>query len=96
LASAANVSARAISDLERGFTRTPQAGTVRRLADTLGLNAAERAEFEQAPRQAPPAQRARLEPAAAASLPAPARISRSRSCSTRSPRRSNRTRPSPR
>jgi transcriptional regulator with XRE-family HTH domain len=26
LASAANVSARAISDLERGFTRTPQAG----------------------------------------------------------------------
>jgi len=71
LASAAEVSVRAISDLERGLTRRPQAGTVRRLADTLGLSAAERAEFEQASRQAPPAQRARLEPAAAAGLPAP-------------------------
>ena len=71
LAAAAKVSVRAISDLERGFTRRPQAGTVRRLADTLGLSAGERAEFEQASRQAPPAQRARLEPAAAAGLPAP-------------------------
>jgi predicted ATPase/DNA-binding XRE family transcriptional regulator len=71
LAAAAKVSVRAISDLERGLTRRPQAGTVRRLADTLELSAAERAEFERASRQAPPTQRGRLEPAAAAGLPAP-------------------------
>jgi len=71
LAAVAKVSVRAISDLERGLTRRPQAGTVRGLADALGLGVAERAEFEQASRQAPPAQRARLEPAAAAGLPAP-------------------------
>jgi predicted ATPase/transcriptional regulator with XRE-family HTH domain len=71
LAAAANVSVRAISDLERGLTRRPQGATVRRLADALGLGVAERAEFELASRQAPPAQRARLEPAAAAGLPAP-------------------------
>jgi predicted ATPase/transcriptional regulator with XRE-family HTH domain len=71
LAAAAMVSVRAISDLERGLTRRPQAGTVRRLADALGLGAGERAEFERASRKAPPAQRARLEPAAAAGLPAP-------------------------
>ncbi len=71
LAAVAMVSVRAISDLERGLTRRPQGATVRRLADALGLAMAERAEFELASRQAPPAQRGRLEPAAAAGLPAP-------------------------
>jgi tetratricopeptide (TPR) repeat protein/transcriptional regulator with XRE-family HTH domain len=46
LASAANLSRRAISDLERGVATTPQKDTVRLLADALHLIGPERAQFE--------------------------------------------------
>jgi tetratricopeptide (TPR) repeat protein/transcriptional regulator with XRE-family HTH domain len=46
LASAANLSRRAVSDLERGVATTPQKDTVRSLADALHLIGPARAEFE--------------------------------------------------
>ena len=46
LAEQAALSARAISDLERGINRVPQHETVVRLAAALDLSAGERAEFQ--------------------------------------------------
>ena len=43
LARRAQLSVRAISDLERGIRRAPQPHTLQQLAGALGLNAAERA-----------------------------------------------------
>lgn len=51
LAERAGLSARAISDLERGVRRAPYRETVRLLADALDLSAAERAALEQAVRR---------------------------------------------
>jgi predicted ATPase len=48
LAERAAVSARAISDLERGLYRAPQQATVARLAAALGLDASEQAELQTA------------------------------------------------
>lgn len=45
LAERAGVSARSISDLERGLERTPHLSTIRRLADALELSPAQRAVF---------------------------------------------------
>jgi predicted ATPase/transcriptional regulator with XRE-family HTH domain len=45
LAATAGMSARGISDLERGARRAPYRKTVRRLAESLGLQANDRAEF---------------------------------------------------
>jgi tetratricopeptide (TPR) repeat protein/transcriptional regulator with XRE-family HTH domain len=53
LASAANLSRRAVSNLERGFATTPQKDTVRLLADALHLIGPERIEFEAAARGRP-------------------------------------------
>ena len=50
LAGAADVSVRAVSNLERGAVITPQKDTVRLLADALGLVGPVRAEFEAAAR----------------------------------------------
>jgi transcriptional regulator with XRE-family HTH domain len=50
LAGAADVSVRAVSNLERGAVTTPQKDTVRLLADALGLVGPVRAEFEAAAR----------------------------------------------
>ena len=46
LAEAASVSARSVSNLERGSVGTPQKETVRLLADALGLTGPARAGFE--------------------------------------------------
>lgn len=59
LAERATLSARAISDLERGVNRAPQPGTLDLLAEALALSAEERAEFaaavrRHAPLSAPP------------------------------------------
>lgn len=50
LAERAGLSARAISDLERGLSRTPQAGTLDLLTEALQLSVEERAAFEAAAR----------------------------------------------
>jgi tetratricopeptide (TPR) repeat protein/transcriptional regulator with XRE-family HTH domain len=50
LARSANLSVRAVSDLERGVATTPHRDTVRLLADALHLIGPERAEFETAAR----------------------------------------------
>ncbi|MFD4561929.1 helix-turn-helix domain-containing protein [Streptomyces sp. NPDC058469] len=50
LAEASGVSARAISDMERGHTRGPQARTTTLLARALGLTSAEREELVSAAR----------------------------------------------
>jgi DNA-binding beta-propeller fold protein YncE/serine/threonine protein kinase/transcriptional regulator with XRE-family HTH domain len=59
LAERAHLSARAISDLERGVNRAPRAYTVRQLADALDLSPPDRVTFETAARaaiaSAPPA-----------------------------------------
>lgn len=52
LAERAGVSARSISDLERGLARTPHPGTIRRLADALELSPAQRSVFMAAGSQA--------------------------------------------
>src|SRR5215470_14440076 len=52
LAERAGLSARAISDLERGLSRTPQAGTLDLLAEALQLSGPERADFEAAAHRA--------------------------------------------
>ncbi len=68
LASAANVSRRAVSDLERGVATTPQKDTLRLLADALHLIGPERTQFEAAARGHAP--QSKSEPAAAVrSLP---------------------------
>ncbi len=64
LASAASLSRRAVSDLERGVATTPQRETVRLLADALRLIGPARAEFEATARGRPPIRR----PDAAAAL----------------------------
>ena len=46
LAERAQLSTRAVSDLERGINRTPRRDTVQLLADALELTQAERATFE--------------------------------------------------
>src|ERR687884_343722 len=51
LAERAHLSARAISDLERGVKHTPRHDTVQLLADALQLSAAERATFTAAARR---------------------------------------------
>src|SRR5437016_2038065 len=51
LAEAARLSARAISDLERGVKHRPHGYTVERLAAALGLSAADRAAFADASRR---------------------------------------------
>jgi predicted ATPase/DNA-binding XRE family transcriptional regulator len=69
LAERAGLSARAVSDLERGIHRTPHLGTVRLLADALALDDAGRASLLAAARSVPvevPVARSRL-----GSLPAP-------------------------
>src|SRR5262245_34501181 len=48
LAERAGLSARAVSDLERGIHRAPQAATARLLADALGLRLPDRARLEDA------------------------------------------------
>ena len=53
LAERASVSARALSDLERGLHRTAHHGTVQRLASALNLNAAELGEISSAARRPP-------------------------------------------
>jgi tetratricopeptide (TPR) repeat protein/transcriptional regulator with XRE-family HTH domain len=57
LAEAAGLSARSVSDLERGVTLTARKDTARLLADALGLEGAGRAEFEAHARGRPPAGR---------------------------------------
>jgi class 3 adenylate cyclase/transcriptional regulator with XRE-family HTH domain len=49
----AGLSARGLSDLERGVNRTPRRETVRALADALGLSPDERAALERARRRPP-------------------------------------------
>ncbi len=51
LADAAKVSARAISDLERGINMTPRKDTAKLLADALDLTGSDRSEFEAAARR---------------------------------------------
>src|SRR5947209_3735512 len=51
LAERARLSARAVSDLERGMRRTPYRGTVEQLADALELEAAERSDLAAAARR---------------------------------------------
>jgi tetratricopeptide (TPR) repeat protein/transcriptional regulator with XRE-family HTH domain len=55
LAAAARVSARTISDLERGISATPRTSTARLLADALGLGGSRRRMFEAAARGQPAA-----------------------------------------
>src|SRR5690348_17316927 len=67
LAERAGLSARGVSDLERGLRRAPHRATVVRLADGLGLAATERAVLADSARrnagvQAPVADRARTVP----------------------------------
>jgi len=64
LAERAGLSARAVSDLERGRKRRPHPATVRRLAEALGLGAGERAALSAA------GAAAHVPPAAPASAPA--------------------------
>jgi tetratricopeptide (TPR) repeat protein/transcriptional regulator with XRE-family HTH domain len=64
LAERAGLSARAISDLERGINRMPYRTTVERLVDALGLPARERSRFELVARgrAAPPSGVSRINP----------------------------------
>jgi transcriptional regulator with XRE-family HTH domain len=48
LAERAEISVRAVSDLERGVNTAPRPFTIRRLADALGLTSEERAAFQRA------------------------------------------------
>ena len=57
LAEAAGLSARSVSDLERGVTLTARKDTSRLLADALGLEGSSRAEFEARARGRPTAGR---------------------------------------
>jgi serine/threonine protein kinase/transcriptional regulator with XRE-family HTH domain len=62
LADRAGLSARGISDLERGARTKPQATTVHGLVDALGLSSHDRAIFEEAARSAAPSPTAESEP----------------------------------
>ncbi len=63
LAARAGLSRRAVSDLERGVRRRPYLATVRRLAETLQLEAADRAALLAArPSPSPPAPRTQQRP----------------------------------
>ena len=65
LASAAGISPRTISDLERGINQTPRRATAELLADALGLTEPEREQFMAAARRRPvtaPSGRARGPP----------------------------------
>src|SRR5947209_18116605 len=53
LAERAGLSARVVSDLERGVTRTPQRHTVQCLADALNLMGVDRAAFRGSARRKP-------------------------------------------
>src|SRR5688572_22195427 len=48
LAERANISARSISDIERGVNRAPRKDTLELIADALGISNEERASWEQA------------------------------------------------
>lgn len=63
LAAATGVSAKTISDLERGVTRNPRPSTIRAIADALGLEGAQRVDLLGASRH-------REDPEAAATAPA--------------------------
>lgn len=69
LAERAGLSARGISDLERGVNRTPQPGTLLLLAEALRLSAEGRAEFEAAARRHSAIPSNRRAPAAPPPLP---------------------------
>ena len=62
LAERAGLSARAISDLERGLSRAPQPATLLLLADALKLSAEERIHFEAAARREKLAEKPTLDP----------------------------------
>ena len=77
LAEHAGISARAVSDLERGVKQRPHLETVRLLADALGLTRLDRTEFAIASRPAQnlpaePAARAHDSPTVHSGLPVPA------------------------
>ena len=76
LADAARVSVRSVSDLERGVAQFPRKGTARLLADALGLDGDERAEFMGAARSPLPAAVTRP-PAAAPPAPEAGGVPRS-------------------
>ena len=72
LAERAGLSARAISDLERGVSRAPRPATLRLLADALGLAPAARAALAAAARPESPRARRRGRPVAPPRPPRPA------------------------
>src|SRR5579885_2874747 len=61
LAERAGISARSVSDLERGLSRAPHPDTIARLAQALGLNGPEQAAFLAAARPQPAPTLAALE-----------------------------------
>jgi predicted ATPase/transcriptional regulator with XRE-family HTH domain/tetratricopeptide (TPR) repeat protein len=71
LAERSGISVRAIGEIERGATRRPQRETLRALADSLGLTAAEREAFVRSARAAPPADTRRRRVGVRPVLPAP-------------------------
>ena len=70
LAEAAGVSARSVSDLERGINRTARRDTARLIADALGLSGAIRELFEATARGTTPADTRDAAPVTAGTLPA--------------------------
>ena len=70
LAEAAGISARSVSDLERGINRTARRDTARLIADALGLSGAIRALFEATARGKGPADTQDEPPMTAGTLPA--------------------------
>jgi predicted ATPase/transcriptional regulator with XRE-family HTH domain len=70
LAEAAGVSARSVSDLERGINRTARRDTARLIADALGLSGAIRELFEATARGKTPADTRDEAPVTAGTLPA--------------------------
>jgi predicted ATPase/transcriptional regulator with XRE-family HTH domain len=70
LAEAAGVSARSVSDLERGINRTARRDTARLIADALGLSGAIRELFEATARGKSPAETRDEAPVTAGTLPA--------------------------
>jgi predicted ATPase/DNA-binding XRE family transcriptional regulator len=73
LAERAGISARGLSDLERGLSRAPRLSTLARLADALGLDPARRTQLLEASGRLP-----RSEPTAAAAMPAQPPLARPR------------------
>ncbi|WP_432173616.1 helix-turn-helix domain-containing protein [Streptomyces sp. Tue6028] len=76
LAHAAEVSVRALADMERGRTRGPQRRTVQALAEALGLEGDEAARLEQSAALGRPRPRTTDGPAASATLALPRDIDR--------------------